>query len=113
MKFSRLPTLIVFIIFCFPVDADSGMFGPSNLYECILKNMPGAKNDQFAQEVYRKCVDKFPNDRFQDSVKPEKKRPIFGIKTTGECILKHTKDVTSPKGARMIAVSCDILYPDE
>lgn len=96
---------VMFIVF-WPVSAFPGMFGPSNVYECILDEMPGVKNDPAAVEVMRKCRKKFPNNPAV-----EKKTPVIGIKTAGECVLKYGKDVLSPKGAKYIQAACYRLYP--
>lgn len=82
------------------------MFGPSNFWECILDEMPGVKNDTAAIEVQRKCYNKFPNTN-----EFEKKSPLFGVKTAGDCVLEYAKDVSSPRGAELIKFACYRLYP--
>ena len=80
-----------------PMSAFAGLFGPSNYWECILEEMSGVKNDPAAFEVVRKCRKEFPT-----TAEVEKKSPIIGIKTAGECVLKYGKDVSSPHGAKLI-----------
>jgi hypothetical protein len=41
----------------------------------------------------------------------KKKSPIFGVKTAGECILKYGKNISSPKGAKVLRAACYRLYP--
>ncbi len=84
------------------------MFGPSNFWECILDEMPGVKNDPAAIEVIRKC-----QKEFSTTAEVEKKSPIIGIKTAGECVLEYAKDVSSPRGAKLIRAACYTLYPRE
>ena len=86
--------------------AMSGVFGPSNLYECILEEMPGTKNNHAANEIIRTCRKEFPG-----ASKIEKKSPIFGIKTSGECIVEYGKDISSERGANFVRNACRILYP--
>ncbi len=84
----------------------TGWFGPSNYFECILDKMPGVKNDTAANAVIRLCRNKFP-----DRSKVKKKSPIIGIKNGSECVFKYAKDVTSPRGAKLIQAACYKLYP--
>lgn len=100
--------LTIVLIFFSPITTSSGVFGPSNYWECILDRMPGVKNDSVAIEVIRKCRKKFPN-----SLEVEKKSPLFGVKTAGECVLKYGKDISSPRGVKLVRIACYRLYPKE
>lgn len=86
-----------------------GGWGASNIYECLLDNLPEVKNDPAAIEIYKKCKKDYPTTPFYI----KKKEPIFGVKTAGECVTKYAKDVTSPKGAIWIRASCYKLYNQE
>ena len=98
--------LALLLIFLLLLNASAGMFGSSNYWECILDEMPGVKNDPAAIEVVRKCRKEFPS-----STKVEKKSPLFGVKTAGECVLEYAKDVSSPRGAKLVRAACYRLYP--
>ena len=95
---------IVLVIFL-PISTFPGVFGASNFWECILDEMPGIKNDPAAIEVKKKCRKKFPN-----IVEVKKKSSIFGVKTAGECVLKYGKDISSPRGAKLVRTACYRLY---
>ena len=90
----------------FPASSVGGMFGPSNYQECILDEMPGVKSDSIAIQVIRTCWKEFSGSRIV-----ERKKPLFGINTEGECLLKYGKDVASPKGLRAIREACRRFYP--
>jgi hypothetical protein len=98
--------LIVALSLFLPEITFAGLFGASNFYECILDEMPGVKNDPAAREVIIECREDFPKNS-----QVEKKSPIFGIKTAGECVLEYGKDVASPLGARYVQGACYNLYP--
>lgn len=100
--------LTALVVLLLPISAFAGLFGPSNYWECILEEMPGVKNDPSAIEVIRKCRKEFPT-----TSEVEKKSPIIGIKTSGECVLEYAKDVSSPRGAKLIRAACYRLYPRE
>ena len=95
----------ILLITLLPMSA-FGFFGPSNFWECILDEMPGVKNDPAAIEVLRKCRNEFPSN-----ASVEKKSPIFGVKTAGECVIENGKDVSSNRGAKLIRAACYNLYP--
>ena len=68
--------------------------------------MPGTKNNHAANEIIRMCRKEFPEKK-----KIEKKSPIIGIKTSGECILEYGKDVASGRSANFVRNACRKLYP--
>lgn len=100
--------LIAFCTLLASVSVFAGLLGPSNLWECILEEMPGVKNDPAAIEVIRKCKKEFPT-----TPEVKKKSPIFGVSTAGECVIEYAKDVSSPRGAKYIRAACYKLYPKE
>ena len=75
-------------------------------YKRYLDEMPGIKNDPAAIEIMRKCKKEFPSRPYV-----EKKLPIIGVKTAGECVIEYAKDVSSHRGAKLIRVACYKLYP--
>ena len=99
--------LPIVLILLWPSNAFSGILGPSNYWECILDEMPGVKNDPAAIEVIKKCRNEFPNS----SNDMEKKSPIIGVKTAGECVRDYGKEVSSPMGAKAVQIACYRLYP--
>lgn len=101
--------LLITLIFLWPASASPGLLGPSNYWECILDEMPGIKNDPAAIEVIKKCRKGFPNS----SNDIEKKSPILGVKSAGECVRDYGRDVSSPMGAKFIQAACYRLYPRE
>ena len=103
----RLRYLPIVLILLWPSSAFPGILGPSNYWECILDEMRAVKNDPAAIEVIRKCQKEFPNS----SNDMEKKSPIIGIKTAGECVRDYGKDVSSPMGAKALQIACYRLYP--
>lgn len=100
--------LLGMLTIIWPAIAFSGLFGPSNYWECILDEMPGVKNDLAAIEVIKKCRKKFPN-----SSNIEKKTSFFVTKTAGDCVLEYGSDVSSPRGAKLVRAACYRLYPRE
>ena len=102
--------LFIFTISFFTIFSNYSAlaFGPSNYWECILKKMPGTKNDPAAIEIIRLCRKDYPVDSYV-----KKKSPFFGVKTAGECIIKYGSDVTSERGARAIRYACYKLYPEK
>ena len=86
------------IVLSLPVNVFAGVWGSSNIHECLLDNLPGVKNDPAAIEIFKKCKREYPT--FPVFVK--KRDPLFGVKTAGECVTEYAKDVTSPKGAKWI-----------
>lgn len=98
MKSSRC--LSIALILLWPSSAFSGILGPSNYWECILEEMRTVKNDPTAIEVIKKCRKKFPNSSMM-----EKKSPIIGGKTAGECVRDYDKDVSSPMGAKAVQIA--------
>ena len=70
--------LKIIAIFCVPYllstqAAQSGLLGPSNFDECVLKNLKGVTSDEATRLIARACANKFPktvpadfNDRFGD-----------------------------------------------
>jgi len=107
MKYILLVTF--FSLVTFPAKtAMAGFFGPVNLWECIIEEMPGTKNDPAAREIFKNCKKRFPG-----SDKVKKKSSLFGVTTAGECVVEHGKDITSPVGARLLFRACANLYPKE
>ena len=86
----------------------------SNLAECILDKMPGAKNDQFAREVMAECSQKFGSTYSSyTSDYVGQKWGIFGFKSGAECTLAKSKDTISPIAAATIRTACYRLYEPE
>lgn len=99
-------SIVIFLVVLFPVNASAGLWGPSNFWECVLEEMPGVKNDETARSVLRKCRKDFPG-----TYNVKRKKPVFGVKTNNECMIKYGKDVTSPVGIKAITGACYRLYP--
>ena len=98
---------ICFVIFLLllSVNAYAGVFGSSNCQECILKEMPGTKNDRAANEILRQCIKK--HGRFE---KVKKKSPLFGISSASECTIEYSKNTSSSLAAKRIQQACYSLY---
>jgi len=58
IKYLKTSSLIM-IILCQSI-ALAGLFGPSNMDECVLEGMKGVKSDAAAGAIYRACKSKFP-----------------------------------------------------
>jgi hypothetical protein len=101
-----LKFISVCLLFLPYYSAFAGIFGNSNIYECLLDKLPGVKNDAAAIELYRVCRNEFPFDNSY----VEKSQSFFGSKTAGECVLKYAENVTSQKAAQWIQVSCYKLF---
>lgn len=84
----------------------------ANFPACILDDMPGAKNDIYAQHVFSACYRKYPGGNTSaEALAVQGSRPgFFSFKNGAECTLKKTKDTTSPKGASIIRAACFHLY---
>ena len=59
MKYKQLITLSI-LIFCMPLAANAGWFGPKDYDECILESMKGVTSDKAAILIMRSCRKKFP-----------------------------------------------------
>ena len=57
----------------------------------------------------RKYVLSINDKEYNAEVK--KKTPIFGVKTANECVLEYGKDISSPRGAKLVRIACYKLYP--
>jgi hypothetical protein len=98
---------IGFLIIFWPMSAYSGVFGPSNFWECILKEMPGVKNEVYARVVIKKCKNDYPNKYvFKEST-------LFGVRSFEDCVLKYAKDTINVFGSRAIGKACHELYYTE
>jgi len=104
-SYNYLPILAIILLLLLPTNAFSGLFGPSNMWECILEEMPEVKNDVSAKQVMIACRKKFPDDSTV-----YKKNPMIGIKSADECILKYVKEVENELAARYIVRACYKLY---
>ena len=95
---------ILFIVLLWAGNASAGPFGPSNLPECILKEMPGTEHNHEAQDIYWACQRKF-------GIRPvAKKRPWFGVKNRSQCIAKYGRRTESNIGTDDIRQACTTLY---
>jgi hypothetical protein len=83
----------------------AGSLGVSNYWECILKEMPGTKDDRIAAEVMKMCRKQFPKTSVVE------KKSHIGTKTSGQCAIEYGKDVASPNGVKSIYYACNRLYP--
>lgn len=96
------------VLFSFFVSANAigGVFGPSNLQECLLDNLPGAGNDAVAGEIANKCSREYGvNGRI------ERKHGFLAPYHSGsECTLAKARNTPSLFAARVIQINCYILY---
>ena len=60
MKIKYLKTLILAILMLNQIAAFAGLFGPSNMDDCVLEGMKGVQSDVAAGAIYRACKQKFP-----------------------------------------------------
>jgi hypothetical protein len=79
----------------------SGVFGPSNYWECLLDEMPGVKNDRVASAVMMICRKEHPG-----GVEVKK----IGNGTVSQCIAKYGKDVQGDRAVKAISYACNRLY---
>jgi len=91
---------------CLAGNASGGVFGPSNLRECLLDKLPGAKNDTVANEISRQCV-----KEYGPYAPAEKKQGFFARYTSGsECTIDKASNTASLLAARIIQANCYALY---
>ena len=90
----------------FSTPANAGIFGVSSFSECILDEMPDARNDTVAREKMRMCRKDFPTNTAK-----MKKSSFFGFSSSSECIIKYAEDTSSKFAARQIMYACNRLYP--
>ena len=88
--------------------SQTGFFGPSNYWECLLDSMPGTKNDIVGTNLIIQCNKKFPNPSL--IAEKDKVGGLFKSPTKDDCIMKYAKDTTSPIAARSIYSACYQLY---
>jgi len=86
----------------------TGFFGPSNYWECILDSLPGAQNDIVGTNLIIQCNKKFPNPRL--IAEKDKVGGLISVPTKDDCIMKYAKDTTSPLAAKSIYAACYQLY---
>mgnify|MGYP001766199321 CR=1 FL=1 len=103
------PIQLLLIIIFNPVISNAGLFGPSNLWECILKELSEAKTQTAAVIGFKRCEIDFPNksDRKID------KSSFFSPNTVNECISKYARKTSDEDIARLIIKTCIDLYKDE
>jgi hypothetical protein len=89
-------------------QAVAGIFGPANLWECLLEGEQGVQNDTVANHVAAECTDRFPN---QSDIPPSKKSTgIFSAPRAGDCVVKNGKTTSSPRAVELIQAACYELY---
>lgn len=65
----HIKTLILSILMLNQIAAFAGLFGPSNMEDCVLEGMKGVQSDAAAGAIYRACKQKFPPPK--EPEKPE------------------------------------------
>jgi len=96
--------IILFVVLLWAGNASAGVFGPSNLPECILKEMPGTEHNHEAQDIYWACQRRF-------GIRPvAKKNPWFGVKSRSQCIAKYGRRTESKIATDDIRQACTTLY---
>lgn len=58
---NKVVAIVVLAVFCMPLVANAGWFGPSDYGECILESMKGVTSDKAAILIARSCREKFPD----------------------------------------------------
>ena len=104
-NFLNSASIVLFSVFV-SANAFAGVFGPSNLQECLLDNLPGAGNDAVAGEIASKC-----SREYGVNGQIEKKHGFFAAYHSGsECTLAKARNTPSLFAARVIQANCYILY---
>lgn len=106
LHMNKLHKALIVITLFLPSAVNSGLFGPSNYYECILDEMPEVQSNHDADQISRMCRKDYP-----DRSDVEMKEPIFGVKTVSECVEEYGKDVLSDSATSFIRSACRRLYP--
>jgi hypothetical protein len=82
-----------------------GLFGDSDICECVLNRIHGARNDMSAAFVWQSCLTQFENKCWS------RKGSWFGM-TYQECMLKYAHDVKGEIAINLGAASCSRLFGD-
>lgn len=86
-----------------------GFWGAENYHECILKEMPGAKNTPYVAAVMESCRKRFPESR--DRYAEEISRTM-GVSSATDCVLKFAKNESLIQSAGIIQQACHALFPE-
>lgn len=87
----------------------AGLFGPSTFWQCILDEMPEAKNDQAARAAHAHCEAEFPA---KDNYEPDSWQ-LTGPSTAQACTEKYAKETPSLYGRILIRKACYLIYPKD
>ncbi len=82
----------------------SGLFGPNDYNECILKNMKDATGIISALNIRKACESKFPDKEKKGS------SSWFGPKNYGDCILKYNKGLKEETAAIFVQRACTMKF---
>ncbi|OUV63630.1 MAG: hypothetical protein CBC79_01095 [Gammaproteobacteria bacterium TMED119] len=107
MKIVVLHLLLLLIL---SPTIQAGWLKDDNYWQCLLDTMQDIKSDTVAEELVAHCQQRYP---FYTRIFIKKKRPVFGIKTASECVLKRGKNINSEVAARYIQAACYKLYPEQ
>lgn len=96
--------LLFMLMIFFSIDSYAGIFSYDSYFDCILGEMPNAKNDLVAQKIIISCRKESPNTYI------EKKGGLFGVKSVETCLDKYLNETSSQLGAMQIRYACNNLY---
>lgn len=83
---------------------------PQNYAECILKDMPGANNDQSRGMIHSQCRDAFPDTLY--SIERGYARGQNNLQTAQQCTLHYGKETVNRAAVANIRQACECLYGD-
>ena len=106
----KILALQILLITSISQSSQAGWFSDDNYWQCLLDNMQDIKSDTVAQELVEHCQQRYP---YYTRIFIKKKRPLFGIRTASECVLKRGKNINSEVAARYIQAACYKLYPEQ
>ncbi|MHB8726412.1 MAG: hypothetical protein ACYC9Z_13750 [Casimicrobiaceae bacterium] len=82
-------------------NAHAGLFGYSNVWDCVLDKMPGVQSDAVAAAVYIECQRKAPETRVMN--KSTRMRPY-------ECVAKFGRNTGGTQAPALITAACFNIY---
>lgn len=88
--------------------AEAGLLGPSNFWECLLRDEPGAHNDLVAGEIAAACSNQFPDQR--DVADKDKTGGFFSVPHAADCAVRYGKSTQSEYAAQLIQAACYQIY---
>lgn len=100
-------SILIILTLSYSTGSVAAIFSYDNYYECILGEMPKAKNDLVARQIMGSCAEKAPETNV------EKRSGWVGVKSVQTCLDKYLNKTSSSLGAMRIRYACNGLYVND